>query len=1076
MAASESRPPAFEAGVAPELQGICRRALARAPADRYASVGELIEALEAFITHRESVAIAADATKTLERCESAGGPGDEQGGELNLRYAAFAEAIAGFHQALVLWDANEEAREGEQRARLAYADAALRHGDLGLAEAQVAPLSLTDGKAIGLRGRIEAARSEQERAARVARRTRRGLVGAVAVIVLGLLTGLFLADRARKAERGLREDAETQREIARKAEQQESQQRILAEKSAAQARHQLALLHGERGRQALLAGYPERALVSLDAAYQNGLDDPPQRLLRRRASLPLEGRVAAIQPGHQLGEVVFSEDGARLALTYSDGIGQNKLAYWDSAKGTLLAEAGNDATGLGRQSDRRVADAAHSRYVTLVDREGLVDAVVVDAVTGAQRRLATPPDELPVWVGITPEGARVVTLSRLAEGPDSLRVFNAEDGAELWGDRLPTPRLTIGPAGRVLAIELSNQGAPLVALLGLADAKPAGLLRGSTLLAIGPEDRRLAVRTGPAVEIYDSTTGKTVSTLVEEAAKETEVAFVPGGDSVLVVQGGEDSSITLFDTTTGEAQRRLAEGSTFRGVRFSEDGRWLLLGVANPDGGSETQLCEVETGRIVRAFEAGLRNVEFTPDSQRVLGPPASPDAVGTMYAVSNGAALLHLRPPGSARAQLPEVRTISSDGSTCACSTRGAFTWVFDAATGEVLARVPQQSGAFAGWVTLSGDGKRLAAVEPSGTVRIWDWETRGARRGEVILAGQSTSVRAARFVAGGDRIVTVAGDLRVGVYDAETGDLELELDGGEADDAQLDVQLSHDGNLMAVGRSWGKVRIYDLAAGKLQRDLEIGGGLGRILLKPDGSSLLSYGPIGPPEVWDLTEGGPGVPLADDLPPISFARFAPGGETLALGLPDGSVVVVDPGRPEPVRLAGGHATAVVQIVFDAGGARILTVGDDQRVCVWSAADGRTIASWKAHAAAITAAQFSPDGQLVLTASEDNTVRLWATADGALLRTLEVADLEGWQRGVADATFDPSGRLIASAHKDNVTRVWDSLSGALLLELAGPGESANPVHEVRFHPGGAALLSAAGEISSTPYAILWDLA
>jgi WD40 repeat protein len=99
-------------------------------------------------------------------------------------------------------------------------------------------------------------------------------------------------------------------------------------------------------------------------------------------------------------------------------------------------------------------------------------------------------------------------------------------------------------------------------------------------------------------------------------------------------------------------------------------------------------------------------------------------------------------------------------------------------------------------------------------------------------------------------------------------------------------------------------------------------------------------------------------------------------------------------------------------------------------------------------------------------------VQIVFDAGGALLRALEVADLEGWQRGVADATFDPSGRLIASAHRDNVTRVWDSLSGALLLELAGPGESSNPVHEVRFHPGGAALLSAAGEVSSTPYAIL----
>ena len=50
--------------------------------------------------------------------------------------------MAGFRQARVLWEENPEAIAGEQEARLAYAEAALAHGDLGLAAAQAASCNL----------------------------------------------------------------------------------------------------------------------------------------------------------------------------------------------------------------------------------------------------------------------------------------------------------------------------------------------------------------------------------------------------------------------------------------------------------------------------------------------------------------------------------------------------------------------------------------------------------------------------------------------------------------------------------------------------------------------------------------------------------------------------------------------------------------------------------------------------------------------------------------------------------------------------------------------------------------------
>ena len=62
-AAWESKAPTFGADVAEELGAICRRAMARLPEDRYASVQELRDALEGFLRRRDSLALATEAER-----------------------------------------------------------------------------------------------------------------------------------------------------------------------------------------------------------------------------------------------------------------------------------------------------------------------------------------------------------------------------------------------------------------------------------------------------------------------------------------------------------------------------------------------------------------------------------------------------------------------------------------------------------------------------------------------------------------------------------------------------------------------------------------------------------------------------------------------------------------------------------------------------------------------------------------------------------------------------------------------------------------------------------------------------
>lgn len=117
------------------LQEVVLRACAIEPSDRYPSVVAFQDAVRGFLKHRQSLMICEKARGTLEDAKAFA---RQAGADRALVYAGYADAVAGFRQAHVLWPGNAEAHEGEHLARLAYADAALARDDLSVAETQAA--------------------------------------------------------------------------------------------------------------------------------------------------------------------------------------------------------------------------------------------------------------------------------------------------------------------------------------------------------------------------------------------------------------------------------------------------------------------------------------------------------------------------------------------------------------------------------------------------------------------------------------------------------------------------------------------------------------------------------------------------------------------------------------------------------------------------------------------------------------------------------------------------------------------------------------------------------------------------
>jgi serine/threonine-protein kinase len=113
----------------PELARICKRATAPDAKDRFASVEELRSAVQGFLKHRGSEALASDASTRLHELReilSSIDPTSEQ--QRTRLYNVFGECRFGFRQALRSWSDNVAAKDGLVSACEAMIEFELRRG------------------------------------------------------------------------------------------------------------------------------------------------------------------------------------------------------------------------------------------------------------------------------------------------------------------------------------------------------------------------------------------------------------------------------------------------------------------------------------------------------------------------------------------------------------------------------------------------------------------------------------------------------------------------------------------------------------------------------------------------------------------------------------------------------------------------------------------------------------------------------------------------------------------------------------------------------------------------------------
>ena len=132
-------------------------------------------------------------------------------------------------------------------------------------------------------------------------------------------------------------------------------------------------------------------------------------------------------------------------------------------------------------------------------------------------------------------------------------------------------------------------------------------------IAYSPDGKHLAVASGTEIWLYDAQTGEELDLLTGHTDVVISMAFGP--DSNILISGGSDGTVNLWDTATDSKIRTLTAHTGAISIAFSPDGNTLAGG--NRDG--LIRLWDVATDSEIQSLKGHVgwvSSIAFSPNSK----------------------------------------------------------------------------------------------------------------------------------------------------------------------------------------------------------------------------------------------------------------------------------------------------------------------------------------------------------------------------------------------------------------------------------------------------------------------------
>ena len=329
---------------------------------------------------------------------------------------------------------------------------------------------------------------------------------------------------------------------------------------------------------------------------------------------------------------------------------------------------------------------------------------------------------------------------------------------------------------------------------------------------------------------------------------------------------------------------------------------------------------------------------------------------------------------------------------------------YLYDGTSMAELNRIDVGSGI--GPISISPDGRRLAAPGSGSDINLWD-----TSNGQLSSTLQGAG-RSGLYAFSPDGAVLAAADIfeeGVQLWEVETGKHLATLPG--ITDGSIvggiprfdSLAFSPDGRLLAGGRADTRTLIWDVTTGRLLHtlawleDMDRDGwnSMSTVVFSPDGKFLANYSMGNAVRIWDVSSGQIQLTLEEENHHVGFGpgkhlAYDPAGKTLVEGSGArwpgvGVVRTWDLGTAQlksEVEIIGAvRAISPDGQKFISERKSVLYLGDTQTGEIRQEIEG--------HTDIVRSISFSPDSSKLLTGGWGGVIRMWEVETGSVLQTID---------------------------------------------------------------------------------------
>lgn len=500
-------------------------------------------------------------------------------------------------------------------------------------------------------------------------------------------------------------------------------------------------------------------------------------------------------------------------------------------------------------------------------------------------------------------------------------------------------------------------------------------------------------------------------------------------DSRYLLSGGDDRSIRLWNTLTGESVR-VFEGhrGSISSLCFSPDDRYIL------SGGHDRmmRLWDVNTGECVRTFKGHVGNVNsvcLSNNGRHALS--GSDDDTMRLWGVDK-AECLHTF---EGRTGTVNSVCFSSDDRYALSGSNDGNVRLWDLENGKCL-HVFEGHAGYVTSVCMSSEGRYALSGSHDKTVRLWDVVS-----GEClhIFEGHKTFVCSVYLSMDGRYALSGSDDRTVRLWDVHTGKCLRTLEGHTS--FVRSVYLSKDGRYALSGSKDKTLRLWELPLRSLRIFEGHTASVNSVCLSSDGRYALSgggmYGRDNTVRLWETGTGECLQTFEGHTGDVTSVYLSSDDRYAISGSFDNTVRLWDAENGECLRVFEGHTDYVNSVYLSSDDSHVLSASNDKTVKLWEVETGECLRTF-AHNDYVNSACLSKDDRHILTGGNDSTVKLWEVETGECVQTFE-----GHEGSVSSVYLTDKHALSGSS--DKTMRLWDLETGECSRVFEGHTDIVNSV-------------------------------